>query len=307
MSGRAFLLTGATTALGRAVARRLEHVGRVVGVRAPHEPAAGEAPALNHVANLTRAADVRKLVLGLAAEHEVDTIVHLGCTAPGAPVDAGSSDESTRLLLDAAERVATMRGFVLRSSALIYRASHSDALVMDERHPLDFSCRSLAQRKRLEADVTASQRIPAASLRISVLRLSEVLAPGVFGSFADYVQLDPCCRPMGFDPMINVLSIDDAAQALARAAELHPRGLFNVPGADTLPVSELMHRLGRSCWPMPDSAIEPLYTLRGIEPSTYATLRPLLHHGSVVDGHAAQAAFGYRPSHPIAFERLFVH
>jgi multiple sugar transport system permease protein len=67
MIARTFLLTGATTALGRAVASRLEHVGRVIGVRAQHEPAANGGAAVDHVANLKRAADVRKVVLGLAA------------------------------------------------------------------------------------------------------------------------------------------------------------------------------------------------------------------------------------------------
>jgi UDP-glucose 4-epimerase len=306
MNPRAFLVTGATTVLGRAVARRLERVGHVVGVRARHEPAESGGSSIAIVADLTRAADVRKVMLGLAAKHKVDTVVHLGTTSSICAA-AGSNGTSTRLLLDAAERVSTIRGFVLRSSALVYRAGHDDAVFMNERHPLDFSCPSPEQRDRLDADVSATQRIADSSFRIAVLRLSEVLSGEPSGAFANYVQLDPCCRPMGFDPMINVLSLEDAAEALARAAELHPRGVFNVPGADTLPLSELMHRLGRSCWPMPDPAIQPLYALRGIEPSCYAGLRPLLHHGAVIDGELARAAFGYRPEHPIAFERLLIH
>jgi UDP-glucose 4-epimerase len=286
---RKFLVTGVTTPLGRALYKRLGTVGEVFGVRAPADPPPDADQNVACVADLTHHADARGVIAGVVTEAAVDTVIHLGSTGAGHAI-------STKLLLDGLEQVACVRTFVLRSTALIYRLQHDDPIVITERHALDLAP---TRRDWLEADVTACQRMLNADVRISVLRLAPVIASGIGDELSDYLRLDPCYRPLGFDPMVNALSLDDATDALARAADRGPRGIFNVGGADTLPVSQLAARIGARCWPIPGMAIEPLCALRGVAQRHYRGLSGLLHHGLVVDGRVATSAFGFVAEQPL--------
>jgi UDP-glucose 4-epimerase len=291
---RKFLVTGATTELGRSLCRQLAAAGEVLGVRAPTEPPPDVDQNIACVADLTRNADVRRVIAGVVEDAAIDTVVHLGASVPAEESCETPNAVSTRLLLDAAEQVSCLRAFVLRSTAMIYRLHHGDPMVITERHSLDFSPDlAPARRDQLEADVTACQRMLNADFRISVLRLSPLIADGAPDALNEYLSLDPCYRALGFDPMVNVLSLDDATDALARAADRAPRGIFNVAGADTLPVSELAMRTGARCWPVPGAAIEPLCALRGVPERRYRGFGGLLHHGLVVDGRAATGAFDF--------------
>jgi UDP-glucose 4-epimerase len=288
-SPRKLLVTGVTTPLGRALHKRLATVGEVFGIRAPTDPLPDADQNVACVADLTHHADVRSVIAGVVAEAAIDTVIHLGSTGAGHAI-------STKLLLDGLEQVACVRTFVLRSTALLYRLRHDDPIVITERHALDLAP---ARRDWLEADVTACQRMLNADVRVSALRLAPVMASGIGDELSDYLRLDPCYRPLGFDPMVSALSLEDATDALARAADHAPRGIFNVGGADTLPVSELADRIGARCWAIPGAAIEPLCALRGVPQRRYRALSGVLHHGLVIDGRAATSAFGFVAERPI--------
>jgi UDP-glucose 4-epimerase len=301
MSARVFLVTSATTPLGAAVVRALAPYGSVLGLRAPDEPPGPTAP---HVADLTRARDVRDLMLGPATEARVDTIVHLGGEATH-----GTLALATRLMLDAAEQAPQLSAYVARSSAGLYRVASDDAVVIDEHHPLELGpALPAGERAWLEADVAASQRIASARVSIAVLRLGEVLDRAVDGRLARYLAPRVCLRPLGFDPMLNVLALEDAARAFALAAVARPRGIFNVRGAESLPLSEIVHRAGRTGVPVPDALIAPLYALRRIaraNPSIrYAAMRARFHYGAIPDGRAAAQGFGYSPTGRVAWDAL---
>ena len=99
--------------------------------------------------------------------------------------------------------------------------------------------------------------------------------------------------------MLNLLSIEDAARALALAALHTPRGAFNVPGADLLPLSELIHRVGSVGVPVPGPLLAGVSALRRGTRKLSADLRARLHYGAVVDGSAALRAFEYSPEQRI--------
>jgi UDP-glucose 4-epimerase len=124
----------------------------------------------------------------------------------------------------------------------------------------------------------------------------------------DYLSSRLCLRPLGYDPMLNLLSLRDAGEAVALAAFGDARGPFNVPGYDSLPLSELVHLCGRVGVPLPGPLLQPLYALRaraGVARYRYAADRRRMHYGRLLDGARAAAELGYEPRHPIAFARLF--
>ena len=79
-------------------------------------------------------------------------------------------------------------------------------------------------------------------------------------------------------------------------------GVFNVPGYDTLPLSEATRKWGTSSLPLPGPLVAPLYGLRhrltGSE-FTYGLNRRTMHFGLVLDGTRARDVLGYVPRHPV--------
>lgn len=297
---RKFLVTAATTPLGRALSRRLAGYGEVYAIREPADPPPDADQNVVCEADLTRHAEARKVIAGVVADAAVDTIVHLETTVGAHERCASPNAIRTKLLLDGARDAACVRTFVLQSAALLYRLHHDDPMLITEGHSLDLSPNiPRSRRDLLEADIAACQRMVNTELGISVLRLSPVIAAGAADGLAGYLRLDPCYRPLGFDAMVNVVSLDDAADALARAAHRAPRGIFNVAGADTLPFSELAARSGARCWPVPGATIEPLCALRRMPEHCYRGFTGLLHHGLVVDGRAAARALGFTATRPL--------
>jgi UDP-glucose 4-epimerase len=222
--------------------------------------------------------------------------------------------DSTRELLRLAEDHPTVRRFVLRSYAEIYRIEADEPVLITEDHPLRLSSRMpQVQRDRLESDVLVCMRMGMSRLSIAVLRFAEILAPDSGSQLFDYLSSRVCFRPIGFDPMISLLTIDDAVRAtvaaLRPAAEGGdaPQGIFNIAGKDVLPLSRAIALCHRVSFPVPGPFLGPLYGLRAL--ALRADFRYDLNAlrfrmSGVLDGRRARAALGYEPRTPIDWEAI---
>src|SRR5690606_38543709 len=139
-------------------------------------------------------------------------------------------------------------------------------------------------------DLTACARMGLADCEIVVLRCAEALAPGTGSQLFDYLDAPVCLRPAGFDPMVNVATIGDLVHAIELATHGSGEGVFNIPGFDTLPLTECIRKWGGNQLPMPGLLIKQLYNLRhtltGSEFS-YGLNRHRMHFGLVLDGTRA--------------------
>src|SRR5690606_25652292 len=123
----------------------------------------------------------------------------------------------------------TINRFIYRSFAEVYALRHTTSDLIDEESPLEFDPASPQWlRDRVEADLTVCAHF-ASPLRITVLRYAEILAPESGSQLWDYLSSRVCLRPLGFDPMLNVLSPDDAATACIAALRKGEVGVFNIP------------------------------------------------------------------------------
>ncbi len=272
------LVTGAATTIGRALIAAL---GR--------DPEVEDVMAIDDRIDLARPRDVHDLVHGPARRFGVTAVVH-------APMPV----EATRALLLAVDGLPTIDRFVFRSDAAVYALRTAEPNLLDEDAAIELDPRAPTWvRQRVEADLTVCARIGTSRVAIDVLRCAEVLAPGTGSQLWDYLQSRVCLRPLGFDPMVNVLSVDDAVTAIRRALIAGRRGIHNIPGADTLPLSALIAHHGRVDLPLPGPVLAPLYTLR-------ARIRRLdfdydlnaarFHLGGVLDGTLAARELRYVPS-----------
>jgi UDP-glucose 4-epimerase len=297
------LVTGAGTPLGRGLIIALAHardVEHIIGI-GPRSSIELAAPASYQQVELSHAREIHDLVWQAAHRHAIDTVVHLGHDA----VPAG------QLVRSCAEH-PTIRRLVYRSFGGIYALDRTAGL-LDEDTPFEASRSAPGWlRERVKADLTVASHL-GGTLQIAVLRLAELMAPDCDSPLWDYLSSGLCLRPLGFDPMLNVLSIADAVDALAAAIRSSQCGVFNIPGAETLPLSSAIVESQRVGLPLPGVLLGPLYGLRRWAASYHdhhdhhdhrqlLDLRQL-RFGGVLDGTRARDRLGYVPRHPACWPR----
>ncbi len=312
MKGAHILVTGAASTLGEALIRslladsRVQHVLAVTG-RPVEEVCFDEPDRVTVIqVDLRRSRRVHDMLFGPARDLGVDVVVHLamhhGAFREGSGVHAYNV-EATRSIIALSERHPTIRRLVVRSDAAVYQVQRDLPVLISEDHPLNMGG-SAPQwvRDRVEADVTACTRMGLSPLQIVVLRMAEILAPGTGSQLFDYLESIVCLRPAGYDPMVNLLTLDDAVVALQKAIHSDAVGVFNVPGADTLPLSACIRKWGRIGVPIPGAWMTPLYRVRRRVTGhdfRYGMNRRRFHYSGVLDGTRAREVLGYVPSHPV--------
>ena len=307
------LVTGATTPVGERLIRSLVADTRVKHVLAVALEPPDQALPFSHGNRLTylsvdlsRSRKVRELLFGPARDLGVEVVAHLGQHRSG--FDRGRrvrayNVEALRSILDLADRHPTIRRVVLKSYAVAYKVSLELPVLVREDHPLNLSPGAPQYiRDRVEADLTACARMGLSSYETVVLRCAEALGPGTGSQLYDFLDAPVAFRPMGFDPMVNVATQEDIVRALEKATHGSGEGVFNIPGYDTLPLSEAIRKWGTPSLPMPGGFLKPAYNLRhrvtGSE-FEYGLNRHRMHLGLVLDGSRAKDVLGYQPKNPV--------
>lgn len=307
----AVLVTGATTPLGRAFVEALADDARVrevvaVGVETGPAVFGARAGRVRYVqADLTRPRQMRRMLFGPAKDVHVDVLVHMAfhrATDTGARVHA-QNVEATRNLLLLCEEHPTVRRFVLRSHSEVYALRPRQPTIVGENHPLELD-RQAPQwvLDRVEADMTVGMRMGMSGLGIAVLRIAECLEPASGSQLLDYLQSRVCLRPLGYDPVLNLISKPDFVRALSAAVFSDAWGVFNIPGKDTLPLSDVIRKWRRIGIPLPSPLLHPLYQLRRAATALdfrYDLNNRRFHFGGVLDGRRARDVLGYTPKCPI--------
>ena len=220
------MLTGAAGSLGRRVAARLAaapDVDRVVAIDLV-EPAELPGNQTFFAADLVTA-DLKPLLEG------ADTVVHLAFSA-GPDLDddavARSNVEATQRLLDAAGAVG-VRHVVLISSATVYGAWPANPLPLTE----DAAIRpnpgasypvQKAEIERLGGEWTADHP----GTTVAVLRPAVAVAEGEQSWLARSLGLTRGIRAGTDDPPLQLLHLDDLADAVELARRAHLDGPYNV-------------------------------------------------------------------------------
>lgn len=307
------LVTGATTTVGERFVRSLIADTRVKHVLAVAKDPPESALPFAHGNRLTylsvdlaKSRKVRELLFGPARDLGVEVLVHLGQHrsgfAKGRRVRAHNV-EALRSMLDLADRHPTIRRLVLKSYAVTYKVGLELPTLVDENHPLNLSPHAPQYiRDRVEADLTACARMGLSDFETVVLRCAEALGPGTGSQLYDFLDAPVAFRPLGYDPMMNIATVEDLVVALERATHGSGEGVFNIPGYDTLPLTEAIRKWGTPSFQLPGPMIEAAYRLRHRVTGSlfsYGLNRHRLHLGLVLDGTRAREVLGYEPRNPV--------
>jgi UDP-glucose 4-epimerase len=292
------LITGVSNPLGAEVARRLApHVPTLYGCDVADPVSALEEMDFVH-------ADTRQSVIGkLVRQLRIDTLVHLAVVVDSAPEDRASHETNVigtmNVLAGCAAPSSPVHRLVIKSSQAVYgaRPEYPSLLVEDlaaMSRADSLVSRDLAELEQLTTDFAL--RNPAC--RVARLRLGYRITRDT--TLGRYLSLPLVPTFAGFDPRLQMLHEEDAAEAIARAAMGLQEGAFNVAGDGVVLLSQAIAIMGGKATPV----LPPYGQWASRIAVRYATgirvpghVADLLMHGSVVDCARLESEFGWKPAH----------
>ncbi len=307
------MVTGACTPIGERLVRSLVADAQVSHVLAVGlEPPESALP-FSHPSRLTylqtdlgKPRQIRRLLFGRARDLYVETVFHtaLYSSARGSGRRVRALNvESTRELLRLSQRHPTIHRFIYRSHGEVYQIQADLPVQIDEAHPLNLAPGAPQWvRDRVEADLTVCTQMGISRLGIVVLRCAECLAAGTGSQLYDYLESPVCFRPLGYNPMLNVLTISDTVRAMEHAFKANVQGVFNIAGKDTLPLSSAILKWGRMGIPLPGQWLTPIYRLRrriADHEFSYGMNRRRFTYSGILDDTRARRILHFKPEHGV--------
>jgi UDP-glucose 4-epimerase len=282
--GRRIAVIGGRTPLGREVIAMLRTgtgASLVRGVEARPARDGRDEPDIDIV---PYAPDHRPLVEYLGKER-IDGVVHCALVADrsGCGPRLRSADVIATMCLGSAiaHEDVRVRSWVLASSSDVYPIdSHAPRVQREDHEPAhepDTQAASIAEAEDYARDVAV--RLP--HVNVAILRLQQLCGGEANGPLAAQLARRFVPVPIGFDPLVQLLHLEDAARAVVHAVELELAGLYNVASAGALHWSEAARATGRTGVPVLPFSL-PLLELPGL-PFLPGEIVDILWYGHVLD------------------------
>jgi UDP-glucose 4-epimerase len=222
----------------------------------------------------------------------IDRAAQLGRARARARVVIGA-----QALFGALERCHTVEHVVVKSDAAFYGAGPRHPSILDETSPTRRATSEYTNSIReMESVITqVDEDLP--RLPFTVLRFAPILGTSVGNPISRFLRLPVVPTMLGSDPRLQLVSEEDALQALEHALDQPTEGTFNVAADGQMYLSRIL-RLGRRVQqPLPPAQFRSaLKALRrtGLYMPPY--LQDLLRWGGVMSTDAMRAELGFRPS-----------
>ena len=316
---RNVLITGVTGTVGSRLAEALyydRNVGVIIGV------ALGPKPYYANMfdrkrfiyknLNILRSRDLTNLFLSRDfREANINTVVHLAFHNRISRV--GSTDEhhtlnveGTRNLLDKCIESEQIIKFVFKSSDVVYKIRPHNPIYLDENADLNFDPDVDPWIKdRVDADMICRTKMDDAKMRIVILRMSNIIGRMISSQMNAYFDSPITFRAMGFNPLINLLHMEDVIQSLQLAIHKRVRGVFNIAGADTAPISTFGKLNDSRMISLPSPMIGPVNgVLRrfGLTKYYYSVDADRLKYSVLLDTTRAQQELAFKPRNHVYFK-----
>ena len=316
MEKKNVLITGVTSTLGRQVATQLyfdRKIGAIIGT------AIGEMPYyfedfdkkkfIYRQMDILKSRHLTNLFLSdFFKAAAVDTVIHLAFYSSFKSYGEKSHQlnvEGTKNLLDMCIENHLIKKFIFKSSHIVYQIKSDNPVLLDEDADLNFSKDADPWiRDRVDADMICRSRMDSKNINIVVLRPTSIIGRNIHGSMNTYFDSPLVLKPMGYDPMINLIHVRDVVGAIQAAVHKNVKGVFNLMGKETAPLSEFLRLNNSRKLSLPGPLIGPLNKLTralGMTHYYYSVEASLLHHSALLDDAKARKELGWEAKNRIQF------
>ncbi|HEX3462358.1 MAG TPA: NAD-dependent epimerase/dehydratase family protein [Acidimicrobiales bacterium] len=298
--GRRVLITGLGTFWGGRVAQALENdpsVELIVGLDTTVPTVKLERT------EYVRADQSYSILSRIVRATQVDTILHTFLVVDSTRTSGRALHETNvigtmNLLAAAGAPDSPVRHLFVKSSTLVYGASHRDPTWFREDMARTSSAKTRVERSLLEVESYLKDFAEESPhVTVALLRFANVLGTDIVTPISKALSLPMIPGIFGFDPLLQFVEEDDVVRALEFVMRHDLAGIYNVAGDGRLPWSEVAGMVGKRVLPLaPFSTgmfISPLTRLGLLElPDEVVAL---LRYGRGVDnGRLKRAGFEYR-------------
>jgi UDP-glucose 4-epimerase len=292
------LITGVSNPLGSEVARRL-------GPQVPHLFGCDVADPVSALEEMDFVhADTRHAVIAkLIRQLRIDTVIHLAVTVDSAREDRSTHETNVigtmNVLTGCTGPSSRVQRLVVKSSQAVYDAGPTDPsffsedMVGPERQG-SFVTRDLREMEQLVGEFTLRN----SGCDVTALRLGYRVTEET--TLARYLSLPIVPTFAGFDPRLQLLHDEDAAEAIVRSVIGRHPGVFNVAGSGVVLVSQAIAIMGGRPAPvlLPYGRWMARFGLRAMTGILLpGHLADVLAFGSVADCTRLAEEFGWRPAY----------
>lgn len=254
----AVVVTGISGNLGRALAKLLHKQERVIGI--DRRPFVGKPKDIEMYQLDLR----KKKTEDVFRRNEIKAVIHMGIMHdPRMSAEDHHSFNvigTTRVLEYCAKY--GVKKLVVLSSANVYGPSPDNSNFITEDAPLMAASRFPMVRDLVEVDMLAGSffwRHP--SVQTVILRPVHIVGPTIKNAPSNYLRLKRPWVLAGFDPIVQLIHVEDVARAMVEALRPEPKGIYNVVGPGEVPLSAIFRELGRTVIPVPHPLARPLLSV----------------------------------------------
>lgn len=193
-----------------------------------------------------------------------------------------------------------VRKVVMLSRAAVYGARPDNPSLIAEDMPLKLGARYEELSDLVEFDhLCRSWMWEHRDVEMVLLRPVQIVGPNIReGMLHQYLLRDPVPTALGFNPMLQIVHEDDVIQAIALGLGPEARGIYNVPGDGSLPLTTLLSRLGRRRIPVPHPvlALTDLLAFKLGRSHLPPHAIDFVRYSCIVDGSRIRDELGYKPT-----------
>ena len=246
MAGRRVLITGLSTFWGGKLAQALERDDRfeaIIGVddRDPTREL--------ERTEFVRVSNQHALLRRIVEAAEIDTVVDSRLVVDSTTTSSRKAHENnvigTMNILAACSH-STVRSFLFKSSAHFYGTAQDDPAFFTESMGRPHPPRTPIERDIVEAEASVrdfAEKNP--HVQTTILRMCNVLGPGVKTAHTRFFSLPAIPTILGFDPRYQFVHEDDVVSAAAHCVQNELAGIYNVAADGVLALTEVASLLGK--------------------------------------------------------------
>ncbi len=141
-------------------------------------------------------------------------------------------------------------------------------------------------------------RVP--EIETVILRPVHIVGP-VHNAPSNYLRIEHPPVLLGFDPMVQVIHVEDVARGIVLALGAGKRGIYNLAGPGEIPLSAVLSELGRQPYAIPHPLAKPILQAAfrlGVSSFPVNEL-DFIRYVCMVDGRRATAELGFRPHYTL--------
>lgn len=310
------LITGVTSSIGRNLATHLynhRRIGVIFGVgKMKDKPYYfndfDSKRFIYRNCNILKYRDLKNLFLSKSFKNaKINTVIHL---AFHNKVQRGEDVHrlnviGTKNLIENCLASKRITKFVFKSSDVVYKLRPHNPIFLDENADLNFDPTADQWIKdRVDADMICRTYMDSKNIKIVILRMTNIIGRNIVGQFNAYFDSKPIFKTLGFNPMINLIHMKDVIQAVTLASLKNTKGIYNIAGQDTAPISTFAELNNATCISIPEQLLGPLNWLQrkmGLTNYYYSVDRERQKYTALLDISKAKRELGFKPQGRIEF------